>query len=68
MTRDDLVIMARTKILSDIISDGAREGRPLDFNIDRHLHALLRESDELQHRNRNELTPRLGPRWVKRKP
>ena len=38
ITRDDIVVLYRTKILQDILTDGARDGRRLDPNVDRHLH------------------------------
>ena len=67
MTRDDLVVLHRTKILTDLLRDGARNGVCLETNIDRHLHCLLREDDALEHQTRDDLMRKLRPHMIKRK-
>lgn len=67
MNRSDLVVLTRTKIISSILTDGASDGVALETNVDRHLHAMLRESDAIEHKTRDDLMKKIGPRMVGRK-
>ncbi len=67
-TRDDLVILYRTKILTDLLRDGAKDGTRLECNMDMHLYAFACALDDLRHKTSGDLMVRLQPKIVKRKP